>query len=72
MNSFFKLGEISKNSLASQGRGIIAGGGAGKPRQQENFLDLARSFIALPSRRHQEAICDLARAMADPVLPDSA
>ena len=50
----------------------LAGEGAGKPRQQENFLDLARSFIALPSRRHQEAICDLARAMADPILPDSA
>ena len=46
--------------------------GSGKPRQQNNFLDLARSFNALPSRRHQEAICDLARAMADPILPDSA
>ena len=50
----------------------LAGEGSGKPRQQDNFLQLARSFIALPSRRHQEAICDLARAMADPTLPDSA
>ena len=26
-------------------------------------LDLARDFVALPSRRHQEALCGLARAL---------
>jgi transcriptional regulator with XRE-family HTH domain len=34
--------------------------------QQRLLLELARSFIAIPSRMHQEAICNLARAMADP------
>jgi transcriptional regulator with XRE-family HTH domain len=33
--------------------------------QQPRLLDLARDFIALPSRRHQVAICLLARALAN-------
>jgi transcriptional regulator with XRE-family HTH domain len=33
--------------------------------QQPRLLELARNFIALPSRRHQEAICLLARALAN-------
>ena len=32
--------------------------------QQRLLLELARSFIALPSRKHQEAICNLARVLA--------
>ena len=32
--------------------------------QQRLLLELARSFVALPNRRHQEAICGLARALA--------
>ena len=32
--------------------------------QQRMLLELARSFINMP-RRHQEAICNLARALAD-------
>ena len=32
--------------------------------QQRMLLDLARNFISLPSRKHQEAICSLARALA--------
>lgn len=32
--------------------------------QQRMLLDLARNFISLPSRRHQEALCNLARALA--------
>jgi transcriptional regulator with XRE-family HTH domain len=32
---------------------------------QHRFLELARNFIALPSRRHQVAICLLARALAN-------
>ena len=37
--------------------------------QQRLLLELARSFIALPSRKHQEAICNLARVLAysDPI-----
>ena len=36
--------------------------------QQRLFLELARSFAAIPSRQHQEAICVLARALADAEL----
>jgi transcriptional regulator with XRE-family HTH domain len=46
-----------------------AGGGADGPRltsQQRLLLELARSFTSMPSRRHQEALCGLARALADP------
>ena len=51
--------------------------GAATP-QQRMLLELARSFMALPSRKHQEAICNLARVLAnadpigevDPTLPD--
>ena len=34
--------------------------------QQRLLLELARNFTALPSRRHQEAICGLVRALVDP------
>jgi transcriptional regulator with XRE-family HTH domain len=34
--------------------------------QQRMLLDLARNFISMSSRRHQEAMCSLARALADP------
>ena len=47
-------------------------------QQQRLLLELARSFMAISSRKHQEAICNLARALAnadpigevDPTLPD--
>ena len=29
------------------------------------LLELTRNFVAIPNRRHQEAICHLARALAD-------
>ena len=46
--------------------------------QQRLLLELTRNFMALPSRKHQEAICNLARVLAnaDPIgdvdltLPD--
>jgi hypothetical protein len=38
--------------------------------QQRLMLELARNFVALPSRRHQEAICNLARILAHPDLID--
>ena len=34
--------------------------------QQRMLLELARNFINMPSRKHQEAICALARALANP------
>jgi hypothetical protein len=30
------------------------------------LLELARNFIGIPTRKHQEAICSLARALSDP------
>lgn len=32
--------------------------------QQRMLLELARNFISIPQRRHQEAMCALARALA--------
>jgi len=32
--------------------------------QQRMLLELARNFVSLPSRKHQEAVCGLARALA--------
>jgi transcriptional regulator with XRE-family HTH domain len=40
-------------------------GRAAEPRQRA-MLELARDFVRLPSRRHQEALCALARALAEP------
>jgi transcriptional regulator with XRE-family HTH domain len=34
-------------------------------QQQRLLLELARSFVALPSRKHQEAICNLTRILAN-------
>ncbi|SNB75998.1 Helix-turn-helix [Arboricoccus pini] len=35
-------------------------------QQQRMLLELARLFTSVPDRRHQEALCALARALADP------
>jgi transcriptional regulator with XRE-family HTH domain len=35
-------------------------------RQERRLLDLARDFVAIPSRRHQEELISLARALAEP------
>jgi transcriptional regulator with XRE-family HTH domain len=54
--------------------GVGVQGGNFKPTpQQRLLLELARNFSALPSRRHQEAICGLVRALADsPAAVDDA
>ena len=36
--------------------------------QQRMLLELARNFIAMPSRKHQDAVCSLARALTNPEL----
>ncbi len=36
--------------------------------QQPRLLELARNFVALPSRRQQEALCILARVLANAEL----
>jgi transcriptional regulator with XRE-family HTH domain len=45
--------------------GIGEGDGFKPNVQQRMLLELARNFIAVPSRRQQEALCGLARALAD-------
>src|SRR5690349_6284735 len=37
--------------------------------QQRLLLELARNFISLPSRGHQEALCSLARTLAAAAAP---
>lgn len=34
-------------------------------KQQRMLLELARAFISLNNRKHQEALCSLARALSD-------
>jgi transcriptional regulator with XRE-family HTH domain len=34
--------------------------------QQRLLLELGRNFIGIPIRKHQDAICSLTRALADP------
>ena len=44
--------------------GIGAPPSAGKPTEHQRLLlELTRNFVAISSRRHQEAICSLARAL---------
>jgi transcriptional regulator with XRE-family HTH domain len=44
----------------------LGGGNAFKATPQQRLLELGRNFIAIPIRNHQEAICSLVRALADP------
>ena len=47
--------------------GLGVEGGSFEPTQQQRLLlELARNFSALSSRRHQEAVCGVVRALADP------
>ena len=39
--------------------------------QQRLILELSRNFAAISDRRRQEAICDLARALANPDMPEN-
>ena len=39
--------------------------------QQRLVLELSRNFVAISDRRRQEAICDLARALANPGMPEN-
>jgi transcriptional regulator with XRE-family HTH domain len=34
--------------------------------QQRLLLELGRSFIGIPNRKHQDALCSLARALTEP------
>jgi transcriptional regulator with XRE-family HTH domain len=46
-------------------QGLDTDGDFQPTQQQRMLLELARSFIAMNSRRHQEALCTLARALAE-------
>jgi transcriptional regulator with XRE-family HTH domain len=37
--------------------------------QQRMLLELARNFLSIPTRKHQDAICSLARALSEPHGP---
>lgn len=43
----------------------IASRGFKATPEQRMLLELARNFISLPSRRHQEALCNLARSLSN-------
>jgi transcriptional regulator with XRE-family HTH domain len=46
--------------------GLGAEAGAFRPTQQQRLLlELTRNFVAISNRRHQEAICNLARALSN-------
>ena len=34
--------------------------------QQRLLLELARNFLCIPDKKHQQAICDMARSLSDP------
>jgi hypothetical protein len=34
--------------------------------KQRLLLELGRSFIAIPNRKHQDAFCSLVRALSEP------
>ncbi|SNB61352.1 Transcriptional regulator, contains XRE-family HTH domain [Arboricoccus pini] len=50
---------------------LDASGGKRQPPemmpQQRMLLELARNFANIPSRKHQEALCNMARVLADTV-----
>ena len=39
--------------------------------QQRRLLELARNFLCIPDKKHQQAICDMARALSDPEVADA-
>jgi transcriptional regulator with XRE-family HTH domain len=44
--------------------GVDTGAGPKASRHQRVLLELARSFLAIPNRDHQAALCSLARTLA--------
>jgi transcriptional regulator with XRE-family HTH domain len=46
--------------------GMTADNATAPTPQQRMLLELARNFIAIGNRRHQEALCNLARVLSDP------
>jgi transcriptional regulator with XRE-family HTH domain len=49
----------------------VSGDNASKaPPQQRLQLELARNVISIPVRKHQEAICSMTRALAEPDAGD--
>lgn len=49
--------------------GINGDPGAGPSAQQRLVLELARNFVAIRNRRHQEAVCQLVRTLAEEPAP---
>jgi len=61
----FAVAQILSVDVSHFFEGLGDVGGPDPTPKQRMLLELARSFIALPSRRHQEALCALARALAE-------
>lgn len=51
--------------------GRVAGSGFKPTPQQRLLLELTRNFVGIRNRQHQEALCGLARALANPQLAGS-
>ena len=60
-----RVAEILNTPISFFFEGLQGASETGPTAQQRMLLDLARSFAALPSRRHQEAICSIARLLSD-------
>lgn len=43
--------------------GLQENGAFSATPQQRMLLELARNFLSIPTRKHQEAVCSLARAL---------
>jgi DNA-binding XRE family transcriptional regulator len=50
--------------------GLHESGSVHATPQQRMLLDLARNFISIPTRKHQEAVCTLARALTSDEKPE--
>jgi transcriptional regulator with XRE-family HTH domain len=66
-----KVAEILEVPISFFFEGLQSFGTTSSTAQQRMLLDLARSFAALPSRRHQEAICSIARLLSEDSEPPS-
>jgi transcriptional regulator with XRE-family HTH domain len=60
-----KVAQILNVPIAYFFEGLEGAGPSGTTAHQRLLLDLARSFTALPSRKHQEALCSIARLLAE-------
>ena len=61
----FEIAQALRIPVAELFAGMDEGGGPEPTRRQRMCLELARNFSQIPNERHQEALSQLARAMAE-------